>query len=107
MDNIHPEQIDEIGQQKGTTMACIVEGKNAHDRSCLPTIAAGLVREIKKLFPNEDPQVVPGMAATNRTKYTDPLYAYFVFGLSSDTYVKLISQMAWYNRSICFCAYTL
>jgi len=107
IDNIHPEQIDEIGRQKGATVACVVEGENAHDGSRSPTIAAGLAREIKKLFPNEDPQVVPGMAATDPTKYTDPPYAYFVFGLSSDTYVKLISRVAWRNRSIRFCAYTL
>ena len=107
IDNIHPEQINKIGQQKGATLACIVEGENAHDGSHSPTIAAGLAREIRKLFPNEDPQVVPGMAATDPTRYTDPPYAYFVFSLLSDTYVKLISQMAWRNRSIRFCAYTL
>jgi hypothetical protein len=107
IDNIHTDQIEEIGQQKGATVACIVEGENAHDGGRSSTIAAGLAREIKKLFPNEDPQVVPGMPATEPTKYSDPPYAYFVYGLSSDTYVQLTSRIAWRNRSIRFCAYTL
>jgi hypothetical protein len=107
IDNIHTDQIEEIGQQKGATVACIVEGENAHDGSRSSTIAAGLAREIKKLFPNEDPQVVPGMPATEPTKYSDPPYAYFVYGLSSDTYVQLTSRVAWRNRSIRFCAYAL
>jgi hypothetical protein len=107
IDNIHTEQIDEIGQQKGATVACIVEGENAHDGSRSSTIAAGLAREIKKFFPNEDPQVVPGMPATDPARYTDPPYAYFVYGLSSEAYVQLVSRVAWRNRSICFCAYTL
>jgi hypothetical protein len=107
IDNIHPDQIEEIGRQQGATVACIVEGENTHDGSRLPTIAAGLAREIKKLFPNEDPQVVPGMPATDPNRYTDPPHAYFVYGLSSETYIRLVSRVAWRNRSIRFCAYAL
>jgi hypothetical protein len=107
IDSIHMSQIEEIGRQKGATVVCLVEGENAHDGSQSSTISAGLAREIKKLFPNEDPQVVPRMLATEPTKYTDPPYAYFVYGLLLETYVQLIDRVAWQNHSIRFCAYSL
>jgi hypothetical protein len=107
IDNIHTDQIEEIGHQQGATVACIVEGENAHDGSRSSLIAAGLAREVKKLFPNEDPQVVPGIPATDPTRYTDPPYAYFIYGLTSAAYVQLVSRVAWRNKSIRFCAYSL
>src|SRR6202011_516642 len=107
IDNIHTDQIEEIGRQQGATVACIVEGECAHDGNRSSLIAAGLAREIKKLFPNENPQVVPGIPATDPTRYTDPPYTYFVYGLTSETYVQLVSRVAWRNRSIRFCAYSL
>ncbi|KIM85046.1 hypothetical protein PILCRDRAFT_87337 [Piloderma croceum F 1598] len=100
IDNVKTTQVTTITSQPGASVVVHIEGETSHDPNRAPHLAAGLARELKRILPLENPQVVPGIPATPPAKATDAPYAYFVHGLTSNAYVKLTSQGAWRTRSI-------
>ena len=105
IDNVKAAQVITITSQPGASVVIHIEGETSHDPNRAPHLAAGLARELKRILPLENPQVVPGIPATPPAKATDAPYAYFVHGLTSDAYVKLTTQGAWRTRSMRFYAY--
>jgi hypothetical protein len=105
IDNVKAAQVATITSQPGASVVVHIEGETSHDPNRAPHLAAGLARELKRILPLENPQVVPGIPATPPAKATDAPFAYFVHGLTSHAYVKLTSQGAWRTRSMRFYAH--
>jgi hypothetical protein len=105
IDNVKAAQVATITSQPGASLVVHIEGETSHDPNRAPHLAAGLARELKRILPLENPQVVPGIPATPPTRATDAPYAYFVHGLTSSAYVKLTAQGAWRTRSMRFYAH--
>lgn len=105
IDNVKAAQVITVTSQPGAGLVIHIEGETSHDPNRAPHLAAGLARELKRILPLENPQVVPGIPATPPTKYSDAPYAYFVHGLTSNAYTKLTEQGAWRTRSMRFYAH--